>query len=573
MLVLLIFAFIAGIVTVLSPCILPILPLILSSSVKTEKGRSLGIVLGFITSFTFFTLFLSTLVRVLDIDPSILRTVAMVMIAILGLSLLLPNLQLQIEQFVARHLSFAARFQQTQSKKKGLLGGFLVGISLGLLWTPCVGPILAAVITLAASSSVTLGSVLITLAYSLGTAIPMFAIIYSGQRLLSAVPWLAQRATRIQQVFGVVMILLAVALFFNYDRQFQTWVLTKYPQYGAGLTAIEDNQAVETALNRLSGRSDQPNVPTATLFSPTTKAPEFTGATGWLQSDPLTLAGDLRGKVVLVDFWTYSCINCIRTFPYLTEWYDKYKDQGFVIVGVHSPEFEFEKSAENVTQAANDFGLTYPIVQDNNFDIWQAYENRYWPAHYLIDKEGYIRYTHFGEGKYQETENAIRELLGEQPLLGDEVSSPAGSSRNTPETYLGWSRAEAYSLSTRIRANESSTFTLSEDLEPNAVGLGGTWFSHAEHARAEGDTPTLRLDFTARDVYLVMEPGTETGEVEVLLDGQPLPAELQTADSAGGTITIDKPRKYDVVTLPENGRHVLELRFSGGVKAFAFTFG
>lgn len=420
MLILLSFAFLAGIVTVLSPCILPVLPIVLAGSVTGGKKRPLGIVTGFILSFTFFTLFSFALLKTFDISPDVLRITAAIVLALFGLSLVIPQIQTGLEKIFSKLMQKSP----TATRKEGFWGGIWVGLSLGLFWTPCVGPILASVITLAATSTVTIEAILITLAYALGTAVPMFFIIYAGRKALSKIPWVTNNLGKIQKVFGGIMILLALALFFQLDRKFQSFILDVFPQYGAGLTQLEDTEAVQRELERFK-RKDEANENEEeqkqsslleTLTTPQYRSapnPNFDGATQWVNSEPLTLEG-LRGKVVLVNFWTYGCINCQRTLPYITSWYETYKDDGFVVIGVHTPEFAFEQSTANVRSALAEHGITYPVVQDNERVIWKSYDNHYWPAEYFLDKNGNIRRKHFGEGKYEESEKFIQELLAEQ---------------------------------------------------------------------------------------------------------------------------------------------------------------
>jgi cytochrome c biogenesis protein CcdA/thiol-disulfide isomerase/thioredoxin len=577
MLLLLFFAFLAGVVTILSPCILPILPIVLSGSLAGGHKRPLGIVTGFILSFTFFTLALSALVSATGLSADALRTVAVVIIFGFGLSLLLPQTQVLLEQLFTK-LSGLTPQQQNDA---GFFGGIVVGLSLGLVWAPCVGPILASVITLAVTSKVTFAAVLITLAYSIGSAVPMLLITYGGRQLLQKLPWLLKNTAKIQKGFGVIMMITALGIAFNVDRQFQIFILQEFPQYGTGLTSLETNSTVTNALQEFrdqSGLQPSGQSPEATLMKSGTPAPDFVGGTNWINSAPLSLKGNLKGKVVLVDFWTFSCINCIRTMPYLRQWYASYKDKGFVIVGVHAPEFEFEKKDENVAKAAKDFQLTYPIVQDNNFAIWKAYKNEYWPAHYLIDKNGDVRYVHFGEGNYAQTENAIRSLLDEAPLSATAAAAEAMSEpkRQTPETYLGFAKAEGYTQENQIVPNQPTDYTAHSPLENDAAGLNGKWLVGSEHITTQSDGASLKLNFLASEVFLVA--GSETGDVKtatVKLDGQPLPAKYYTDDmNEKGEIQIKENRKYDVINLgADYGRHEIEIIFSNGVAAYSFTFG
>jgi thiol-disulfide isomerase/thioredoxin/sulfur carrier protein ThiS len=478
--------------------------------------------------------------------------------------------------------AFFTRFSPKE-QKEGFFGGFLLGMSLGLIWTPCVGPILASVISLALTGSVNGAAFFITLAYATGTGIPMLAFTYGGRQLFQKIPWLLENTGRIQRGFGVVMILTGLAIMMNVDRCFQTWVLETFPQYGVGLTRIEENEAVKQQLDKLNA---SPNELDAANGKPMFElqesmkyplAPELNGGTAWLNSEPLRLSEELRGKVVLIDFWTYSCINCIRTFPYVTQWYEKYKDQGFVIVGVHSPEFEFEKKKENVLQAMSDFDITYPVVQDNEFKIWRAYSNRYWPAHYLIDKEGRVRYTHFGEGKYQETENKIRELLGEEPMIvTDEDSTTAPRRSQTVETYLGYGRAESYSYQLGIKIDEAKDYSFEQLIGDDNVALSGRWTVREEHVRAEETNAVMTLNFLAQKVHLVLASKDQTEKkVRVLLNGKPLPQKYWTTDmNEQGEIVVTGARKYDIIDLGEDyGRYDLDLVFEEGIEAYAFTFG
>ncbi len=564
MLLLILFAFLAGFVTILSPCILPILPIVLSGSLAGGKKRPLGIVAGFILSFSFFTLSLTAIVKATGLSSDALRTVAVFVIFFFGLSLLLPQTQLFLEKLFTSLSGIAPKDSQNKS---GFFGGIVVGLSLGLIWAPCVGPILASVITLAATSSVSLAAVFITVAYAVGSGVPMLAITYGGRQLLQKIPGLLSNTANIQKGFGVFMMIAAIGIYFNLDRRFQTYVLTVFPQYGTGLTVFEQNKLVTDELTKLKTvKAD---------LSMNQTAPDFVGGTGWINSPPLSLQKELKGKVVLVDFWTYSCINCIRTLPYIRKWYDTYKDKGFVVIGVHSPEFEFEKVTANVKKAVADFQIAYPVVQDNDFKIWSAYQNQFWPAHYLIDQSGKIRYTHFGEGNYVETENAIRELLKEQPL--HQAEAITSNQPLSPETYLGWGRADAYVNDNHIQNDQFAEYQFMGNLPDDGVGITGNWQVSREYIQSGKNDATLSFRFLAHQVYLVMDngEGKPPAKVQVLMDGKPLPQKYWTSDmDSEGNIVVDGPRKYDAVDLKnEYGRHTLQFIFPSGVMAFAFTFG
>ncbi|OGM04143.1 hypothetical protein A2715_04055 [Candidatus Woesebacteria bacterium RIFCSPHIGHO2_01_FULL_39_32] len=498
MLLLIIFAFIGGVVTILSPCILPILPVVLSSSLTGGKKRPLGVVTGFILSFTFFTLFLSLIVKSLGIPADSLRSFSIVVIALFGIGLLLPNFRTLLEKF----FTYFSRFGPKGSGEAGFFGGVLIGASVGLVWTPCVGPILASIISLAITGTVSGQAALITFFYSFGTAIPMLAIVYGGRNLLNKIPWLTRNTIKIQKAFGVLMILTALAIFFNFDRKFQTYILDKFPNYGIGLTSFEDNSLIKDRLKNLRGdgiNDEDMGKPMFNLLDDSgVNAPGLIQGGDWFNTKPLTLK-ELRGKVVMVDFWTYTCINCIRTLPYLKNWHEKYASKGLVIIGVHTPEFEFEKSAENVQKAIQDFGIKYPVMQDNNFATWRAYDNHYWPAKYIVDRNGKIRYTHFGEGEYDETEKVIQELLTETGVdIKEEINNPKYQiATRTPELYLGYARMGYFATPNELSRDKKKTYELPEDLVINHFALSGDWQIEEERSMSFTDS-TLVLAFESK---------------------------------------------------------------------------
>ena len=384
MTILVLFAFLSGIVTILSPCILPVLPIILSGSVG-GKRKPAGVIFGFVLSFSIFTLLLSTIVRLLNIPPDTLRVIAVVSIILFGLVMVIPKLK-ELFEIAATRLT-----GQSKSGKSygGFAGGILVGASLGLVWTPCVGPIIASTISLSLAQRIDGGAFLIIIAYSIGTSLPMFAIMLGGRNLLQRFPKLVSNSGRIQQIFGVLMIVVGLSLAFGLDRKLQNAVLNVFPNYGSGLTAFENNEAVQKALNdrnstdanaMMSGSDTMTtgeSLQTVNLSDNGT-APEIVTTGEWFNTGGKALnLADLKGKVVVIDFWTYSCVNCVRTIPYLKKWYGTYKDLGFEIIGVHSPEFAFERNPENVARAIKDLGITWPVVLDNDFVLGIFVESDY----------------------------------------------------------------------------------------------------------------------------------------------------------------------------------------------------
>jgi len=557
MIVLAFFAFLSGIVTILSPCILPVLPLVLSGSVG-GKSKPLGVILGFVGSFSLFTLILSVLVDVLSLSPEALRLFAVLIIAGFGVTLLFPALQERLELFLSRHVK-----AKGSTGRSGFGGGLLTGMSLGLLWTPCVGPIMASVITLAVSRRVDGGAVIIILAYSLGTAIPMFALMTGGRVLLNRFPRLTSRIGALQRAFGIIMIGTGLLIATGSDRKFQTFILEKLPRYGSGLTSLEQIKPVSDALGKRTGRtwSDPPEQARTGQYG---AAPPLIAEGPWINSEtPLTME-DLRGRVVLVDFWTYSCINCVRTIPYLKEWHDRYGDKGLVIIGVHSPEFPFERNRANVEKAVKDLGVTWPVVLDNDFAQWHSYDNRFWPAHYFIDGEGNIRYFHFGEGSYEESERVIVSLLREagydpgEPETALRGDDPSGGI--TAEVYLGYNRARGFPGGTLPR-DEASEFRFEPAAGSGEWSLEGTWTVRNDFIET-ADGGAIRLAFTAGTAFLVMEPLGENITVTLEIDGVP-----------GGTIKPEASGLYRLAKFPDRGEHELTLHIMGPARLYTFTFG
>ncbi len=374
------------------------------------------------------------------------------------------------------------------------------------------------------------------------------------------------------------MIVTAIAIFTNYDKVIQAQLLDTFSSYSTFLNHFEGNKAVKNQLAILKGKNDTPDMLNKPLdLSSLGRAPEFSGISKWLNTDKPFSTQGLRGKVVLVDFWTYTCINCIRTLPHVTSWYEKYKDKGFVVVGVHTPEFEFEKKTENVEQAIKQFGIHYPVAQDNKYETWNAFANHYWPAEYLIDAKGVIRRTHFGEGEYEETEEAIKILLKEIGSTVDatKIDMPDQTPKMhiSPETYLGSTRM-AYLFPNGSAENGIQNFTLGNNIPDDTFSFGGIWDITNEQAIAKRDA-VLEFNFYAQRVFLVLRPGSAgKGSIKVYLDGQLVDVSNSGDDVRDGMLTVDTDRLYNLVKLSSNNRHVLKLEFqTSGIEAYAFTFG
>lgn len=581
MLILLFFAFLSGLVTILAPCIWPLLPIVLSSSATGGKQKPLGITLGIITSFALFTLTISYLVKLIGFDPDALRIFAVVIIGFLGLTLLIPRLTQILEGFVSRlSTRFGSKVQSAQ-RQSGFGGGFLTGFALGIVWTPCAGPILATIATLAATRAVTLDVILVTIVYVIGVGIPLFLFAIAGRNIVGKSRFFSKYTGLTQQIFGAVMIVTAILIATNYDKTLQAKLLDAFPSYSKFLYDLEGQSGVKKQLDELKNQEgssrSQLNLFDRPLLQDFGKAPEFVGIIKWLNVEkPLTIS-ELRGKVVLVDFWTYTCINCIRTLPYIQSWWEKYEDEGLVIIGVHTPEFEFEKKTENVLNAIEQYGLTYPVAQDNNYATWFAYDNQYWPAKYLIDKNGVIRYTHFGEGEYEKTEEVIQKLLAETGAKVEEemtrLEDETPSGRLTPETYLGEQRMDRFASNENVKGG-SQTFTKPSSIPTHYFAYQGTWDVQDEYAQSVKNS-ALDLHFFADRAFLVITPRTKGNTVKVYLDGKLIPANVSGKDVQNGVVKLDTERLYDLVNLRgQKGDHILRLEFQQeGTKVYAFTFG
>src|SRR4051794_28631670 len=410
MVLLVLFAFVAGIGTALSPCVLPVLPIALSAGATGGPRRPLGIVTGLGLSFTFATVALGYVIHALGLPDDLLRKLAIAGLIGFGVALAIPPLGDRIEA----RLSRLVRARPAGDDGGGFGSGLFLGASLGLVYAPCAGPILAGGITLSASQSFTAGRLATALAYGIGSAAALYALMIGGRRLTRR---LARRSGRLQQGLGVVMVVVGALMLANLDTRFQNAVASDLPGFLVNPTGgLERSASVSKALDGVRGAGARAAESTSGLHR-LFKAPPIQGTQRWFNTPggrPVSLAG-LRAqhRVVLIDFWTYTCINCIRTLPELRAWDAKYRSDGLTIIGVHTPEFPFEKDAGNVEDAIHQDGLRYPVVQDNDYATWNAYANQYWPAKYLIDANGYVRYVHFGEGEYGRTENAIRALLAE----------------------------------------------------------------------------------------------------------------------------------------------------------------
>ena len=540
-------AFVAGMVTAVSPCVLPVLPIVFAGAASGGPRRPYAIVAGLVVSFTVFTLAAATLLRAVGLPEDFLRNLAIAVIFVVAASLVWEPLGLLLQQ------PFLALGRRPPGDAGG---GFLLGLNLGLLFTPCAGPVIAAIATVAAAERWTVGATLITLAYAAGAGLVLLGFALAARRGL-ALRRLRRRAPLVRRALGGLLAVTAVLMVLGLDRD----LATRVPEYTRALQGLEESAAAQSELDDLVGREGAP-VEESTLrdFG---VAPEFKDISLWINSEPLSLRA-LRGKVVVLDFWTYSCVNCLRTLPHVKEWYAAYRDAGLVIVGVHTPEFSFERVASNVRREVDSLGIEYPVALDNQFGTWNAWENRYWPAKYFIDRRGHVRFAHFGEGDYTESEEVIRTLLAERDLpapVSDSIPDRTPDEPQTPETYLGYQRIGFFVGSPLVKDREAS-YTIPSFIPADGFAYGGRWTVEGERIVA-GEDARLRLLYHAHDVFLVLGTSGEAETVTVTVDSRRV-----------RVIKVREDRLYTLARFPGPAEsHTLDLEFSPGTEAYAFTFG
>jgi cytochrome c biogenesis protein CcdA/thiol-disulfide isomerase/thioredoxin len=581
MFTLVLIGFLGGLITGISPCILPVLPVIFFSGTQrgpsakpeapeagtvatdvrpkltlSEKLRPYRVIAGLVLSFSVVTLLGSALLSLLHLPQDAIRWVALVALVAIGVGLIFPQFEALLEK----------PFSKLPQKQFGSgRSGFGLGLALGVLYVPCAGPVLAAIVVAGATGTIGLPIVALTLSFAVGAALPLLAFALAGQRVAERVAAFRRRQREIRLVAGVVTILLAVALVFNLSAVLQRAI----PDYTGALQKKVGGEEQLRELN-LSGLVNEQNAELSKCsdggpeLQSCGTAPDIKGITKWLNTAgnaPFDLKS-LRGKVVLIDFWAYSCINCQRAIPHVVGWYDAYRDKGFEVIGVHTPEYAFEKEEANVASGAKDLGITYPIAMDNGFSTWTNYRNRYWPAEYLIDQQGTVRHVKFGEGGYDDTEKLIRQLLSE----GDKNLPPAVEAQDTtpteqltPETYFGVGKVMNYRGDRSSYDEGIRTFALPPELPDDSFALRGTWAVDYQGITAQNDDNAVVLNYHARNVYTVVGG---TGRVTVKRDGK------TTAFPVSGP-----PNMRQVVTDDQDGAGSLEVSLSKGLQAFSFTYG
>ncbi len=566
-----VFAVLAGAATALSPCVLPVLPVALAAGSTGGRRRPFGVAVGLAGTFALAAVLLTRALDALGLPGDLARGFAIAVLAAFGVALVVPRLGAAVEG----RLSRLGRRGAASGGGDGFRSGLVLGASLGLVYAPCAGPILAAVVAL--DGAVSAERLVLGFAYGVGAAIALLAVMLLGRSLTRRI---GPYAGRLQQAFGVLMVAVAVLLAAGLDRDFQAAIADDLPSalvYPA--SSLEETGAVRRSLARVHGSKPGPRDVARRDGDPLLRdggtAPEFTGIARWLNApagqEP-SLRG-LRGRVVLVDFWTYTCINCLRTLSHLRAWDGRYRAAGLSIVGVHTPEFAFERRESNVRDAIAENDLRYPVGLDNDYGTWNAWSNRYWPAKYLIDARGQVRYWHYGEGDYEETERAIRALLAEagmEPGAGAAAAVPADAAApgvTTPETYLGWERAQPV-----IPMGVHDFGSAGPAPAPDRLAYRGRWTLARERAVA-GTGARIDVHVGARRVFLVLGSPERTRRVRVLVDGQPLPDRLAGPDVHGGVVEVGAQRLYGLVDFGKVERQVVTLEFDPGVAGYAFTFG
>jgi cytochrome c biogenesis protein CcdA/thiol-disulfide isomerase/thioredoxin len=601
MILLMLFAFVAGIGTAITPCVLPVLPALLSASALGGRRRPLGIVLGLAITFTIAIVALATIAKGVGLASGATRTLAVVVLISFGLVMLIPGLSVRVQAPLSRLGRFGPK-----SRGSGFWSGLGVGGALGFVCAPCAGPILAAVISVSASGGTSARVVAVAIAYVAGLSLMLLLYATGGRRVIDVIKRKAGGHT-VERVLGVVLVVTGLLIATNLDVQFEdTLAKATSGGSGSGLLAflvdptrsLENSSAVQNRLGSLRPESRfvirQKEAATAPVAAtavgvaiPGVKTPslpdlgpaaEFTHNQDWFNTPggkPLTLAS-LRGHVVIVDFWTYTCINCIRTLPFLKGLYATYHRYGLDVVGVETPEFTFEQEASNVAQAIKSDGIRYPVVQDNDYGTWNAYQNQYWPAEYLIDAHGRVRHTQFGEGNYKEDEAAVRALLYEAgahhlpPPTTAKAIVPSGE-LGTPETYLNAMRAQGFAMQLKSGVHH---YTGVSSLAVNEFALQGTWNVSSQAATPVASGASIEAGVQAQHVYLVLtSKGNVPRQGRVLIDNHPIPAADAGSDVHNGTITVTGQRLYSLASFPSAEQAAVTIQLPPGVSAYDFTFG
>jgi cytochrome c biogenesis protein CcdA/thiol-disulfide isomerase/thioredoxin len=604
--VLFLLAYFGGVLTIVSPCILPVLPFVFARADRPFVSSGLPLLVGMAATFAVVATLAAVgggwVVQANEYG----RLAAIALLALFGITLLFPSLS---DRMTRPLVALGARLSQSvdqgsQSGGSAILPSLLLGVATGLLWAPCAGPVLGLILTGAALHGANLQTSLLLAAYAAGAATSLALALLVGGRVFTAMKRSLGIGQWVRRGLGAAVLVAVVAIMLGLDTGFLTRVslgstasleqdLLDRFHTGQGAQAANGGAMSGNAMMMSGGPHVAPHVAMQANAAAQSAQlpiedtlPSLAGVNAWLNSPPLTIEG-LKGKVVLIDFWTYSCINCLRTIPYIRAWAEKYKDQGLVVIGVHTPEFAFERNIDNVKKAVADLKIGYPVAIDNDYAVWRAFENQYWPADYFVDAQGHVRYHQFGEGDYDKSERVIQQLLaeaGKSNVPTDLVSVTASGAEaaadakdtKSPETYIGYNKGENF-VSPGGTAQDVPHDYVSGTLRLNEWGLSGDWTRGGEHADLDAKDGSIVYRFHARDVHLVLGPPPDGKAVQfqVTIDGAP-PGDNHGADvDADGRGVVTDHRLYQLVR--QTGAiadHTFEIRFlDPGVQAYAFTFG
>ncbi|HUD10190.1 MAG TPA: redoxin family protein [Candidatus Saccharimonadales bacterium] len=565
---LLLISFIAGALTILAPCVLPLLPVIVGGSVSGEakdKLRPYVITVSLAGSIVIFTLLLKVSTLLINLSPNILNDISGGLLIALGVVSIFPEIW---EKLIIRFNWQAAsqRLLGKGERNKGKYAGpLLIGVALGPVFASC-SPTYAFILASVLPHSFVSGLVYL-ITYSIGLVLALLLIALMGRRLISRYSWVVDTHGLFRRIIGILFVLIGAAIISGQEIKIETWVANHLP---FDETRIEQVLLAKQNKESIFHKLDNTAANTTVLNVQPTPAPEFQGLTNWINSPPLSIS-QLKGKVVLVDFWTYSCINCIRSIPYVEKWYQTYHKDGLEVVGVSTPEFAFEHNPANVEAAVKSDGITYPVALDNNYGTWDAFNNDSWPADYLIDKSGEVRYVNLGEGNYGKTEKAIQLLLGVNQPLQTPTSNVPITEEQTPETYFGTNREQNF-IGSPVPYDGTIDFKPADSLQPDEWTLSGTWQVSPEYITSEDSDAKLTFNVTAKDVYVVAgATNNQSGTVSVGLPSAN--AGQYGSDAPGGKAVIGGSRLYHIVSLTEAGTTTVTLTVPKGVSLYTFTFG